>query len=91
MTRPLNQAFRHLKARAARPADSKQAKILEVLRNNPCGLNRFDAEHLGDHVLPSTIATLREKGNLFFDHWEVVLTRFDCKVRVKRYIYIGSR
>ncbi len=90
MTRPFNKAFDQ-KAVAARPADSKESKILEVLRNNPRGLNRFEAEHLGDHVLPSTIATLRRKGNVFFDHWEIVPTRFDREVRVKRYIHIGSR
>lgn len=91
MTKPLNQAFRHLRAGGAHLADSKESKILEVLRNNPRGLNRFEAEHLGDHVLPSTIAALRKKGNQFSDYWEVVPTRFDREVRVKRYIHIGSR
>jgi hypothetical protein len=91
MTKPLNQAFRHLEAGPAHPAHSKEAKILAVLRNNPRGLNRFEAEQLGDHVLPSTIATLRKKRNLFSDYWETVPTRFDLEVRAKRYIHIGSR
>lgn len=90
MTRPFNKAFNQ-EAVSVRPVNSKESKILEVLRNNPHGLNRFEAEYLGDHVLPSTIAALRRKGNLFFDHWEVVPARFDREVRVKRYIHIGSK
>lgn len=49
------------------------------------GLNRFDAERLGDHCLNSTIAVLRAKGVVILDHWEEVPTRFGRDVRVKRY------
>jgi hypothetical protein len=67
---------------------TKESIILATLRAGQ-SLNRFEAESLGDHCLHSTIATLRNKGYLFHDEWEYVLTRFGKEVHVKRYRYIG--
>lgn len=70
-----------------RPKETKEAKILAIMRDRPSGLNRFDAEHWGCHCLHSTIATLRRKGYQFRAEWEWVSTRFG-DVHVKRYFYL---
>lgn len=49
------------------------------------GLNRFEAEKLGDHVLTSTVAALRANGHNIIGQWESVPTRFGRSVMVKRY------
>ena len=69
--------------------DTKESIVLAILRSGVT-LNRFDAEELGDHVLPTTIAVLRAKGFLISDEWESVPTRFGREVRVKRYSYIDT-
>lgn len=52
----------------------------------PGGLNRFEAERIGDHCLNSTVAALRKRGDAILDVWETVPTRYSEKgVRVKRY------
>lgn len=52
----------------------------------PDGLNRFEAERIGDHCLNSTIAKLRERGEAIHSEWEVVPTRYNPGgVRVLRY------
>ena len=62
---------------------------LELTR--PSGLNRFEAERLGDHVLNSTIAALRKRGEPIQEEWEVVPTRHCADgVRVKRYWIAGG-
>lgn len=64
---------------------SKIDRVLLGLRS-PGGLNRFDAELLGDHTLNSTIASLRERGVRIDSCWEVVPTRYTERgVRVMRY------
>ena len=64
---------------------TKKATIREALRR-PHGLNRFEAERLGDHCLNSTIAELRADGCVIHSEWEVVPTRFNPRgVRVLRY------
>jgi hypothetical protein len=73
------------KARA-RPKETKEAKILAIMRDRPSGLNWFEAEHFGCLCLHSTIATLRRKGYQFRAEWEWVSTRFG-DVHVKRYFY----
>lgn len=57
----------------------------------PGGLNRFEAERIGDHCLNSTIAKLREQGELVYSRWETVPTRY-CEggVRVLRYWSAGT-
>lgn len=67
---------------------NKVGTILRVMRAGK-SLNRFEAEVLGDHVLPSTIAGLRAQGHLFLASWERVPTRFGKLVRVRRYTYVG--
>jgi hypothetical protein len=67
---------------------TKESMIFEVLKAGK-SLNRFDAEHLGDHCLHSTISTLKKKGAEFLDTWEKVPTRFGMTARVKRYRYLG--
>lgn len=69
-------------------AQNKETTILSALRAGR-SLNRFEAEKLGDHVLPSTIACLRAKGHLILATWEKVPTRFGIGVRVRRYSYVG--
>jgi hypothetical protein len=70
------------------PTGTKELTILSAMRSGQ-SLNRFDAERLGDHVLPSTIAILRAKGHLILGSWEKVPTRFGRMVRVRRYAYVG--
>ncbi|MFZ6675261.1 hypothetical protein [Undibacterium sp. Xuan67W] len=70
-------------------SDTKQAKTLRLLKR-PRGLNRFEAEAYGDHVLPSTVSALRNQGMLICGEWEEVKTRFDKTVRVKRYFWFGN-
>ncbi len=68
---------------------TKESAVLAALKAGH-RLTRFDAERLlGDHVLPSTISTLRRKGNLIIDEWVWVPTRFGSEVHVKRYSYVG--
>lgn len=71
----------------ARVEDSKESKMLAILRARPAGLNRFEAEQFGDHTLNSTVSALRRKGYRILDEWEWVQTRFG-DVHVKRYWYI---
>ena len=52
----------------------------------PEGLNRFEAERLGDHVLPSTVSALRKRGVSVWGEWETVPTKYNPKgVCVMRY------
>jgi len=78
-----------LNARGSLDLEPKPAKkidrILAALRH-PAGLNRFQAERLGDHCLNSTVASLRAYGYIIFGEWETVPTRYCADgVRVKRY------
>ena len=58
----------------------------------PGGLNRFDAERLGDHVLPSTVAALRKRGEDIISELETIPTRYCADgVRVKRYWIVEGR
>lgn len=70
------------------PNDTKISKILAILERSNAGLNRFEAEHYGDHCLNSTIAALRAAGHVIYDLWESVPTRFGVTARVKRYFYL---
>lgn len=66
---------------------TKKDSILAALRDR--SLNRFEAERMGDHCLPSTVAALREDGYIIHDAWEEVPTRFGRTCRVKRYRLVG--
>lgn len=73
------------KAKTATNPISKIDRVLQALRE-PDGLNRFEAERLGDHTLNSTIASLRARGVRIDSCWEVVPTRYTERgVRVMRY------
>ena len=64
---------------------------IRIELTRPKGLNRFEAERLGDHVLNSTIAALRKRGEPIQEEWEVVPTRHCADgVRVKRYWIVGG-
>lgn len=64
---------------------TKKARVLLALKSRG-GINRFEAEHLGDHCLNSTVATLRREGWHIVSHWEKAPSRFTQNgVRVKRY------
>lgn len=65
---------------------TKKAAILEELHRR--SLNRFEAEHMGDHCLPSTISELRKEGHVIHAADEQVMTRFGRHVRVKRYYLV---
>ena len=68
---------------------TKIERILEAL-HEPQGLNRFEAERIGDHVLNSTVAVLRRDGWKILAEPEVVPTKFCPKgVRVNRYRCVG--
>jgi len=67
---------------------TKKAAIVEALRHG--SLNRFQAERIGDHCLPSTISELRAEGYLIHAHAEQVMTRFGRNVRVKRYCLLAE-
>ena len=69
---------------------TKKSRILELLKAGTT-LNRFEAEHHGDHALNSTISILRAEGNNIVDEWEYVPTRFAKEVHVKRYAYAGAQ
>lgn len=67
-------------------APSKIARILAYLLI-PCNsLNRFEAEHLGDHCLPSTISALTHDYSVQFQHLpERVPNRWGQPCTVTRY------
>lgn len=70
--------------------DTKINRILDALKE-PHGLNRFEAERLGDHTLNSTVSKLREGGFAIHDEWEIVPTKYTPRgVRVKRYRCLGG-
>lgn len=62
---------------------SKASVIAEALLAG--SLNRFEAEDLGDHVLPSTVSELRKSGITVHGAWEKVGTRFGVEAKVMRY------
>lgn len=58
----------------------------------PGGLNRFEAERIGEHALNSTVAVIRERyGSRLAQEWETVPTRYcETGVRVLRYWLVGD-
>lgn len=64
--------------------DTKIGRILAALKS-PEGLNRFEAEWIGDHCLNSTVARLRAEGHSISSEWERVPNRFGGFTRVLRY------
>lgn len=71
--------------------DSKKARVLDALKH-PRGLNRFEAERIGEHCLNSTVSRLGREGYVIAAEWEKVRSRFCADgVRVKRYRLVESR
>ncbi len=70
---------------------TKHQRITDALKL-PNGLNRFEAERIGDHCLNSTVADIRKRyGNRLIQRWETVPSRFSDKgVRVLRYWIVGD-
>jgi hypothetical protein len=64
-----------------------------ALKLNLHGLNRFEAERIGEHCLNSTVAVLREMyGDKLIQQWETVPTRYcETGVRVYRYWLISEQ
>lgn len=58
----------------------------------PHGLNRFEAERIGEHCLNSTAAVVRSiYGDRLVQRWETVPTRYcETGVRVLRYWLVGA-
>lgn len=70
---------------ATTEAPSKIARILAHLLSG-ASINRFEAEHLGDHYLPSTIAVLANTHSLAFQRQqERVPNRWGAPGTVTRY------
>lgn len=65
---------------------TKLNSVIEALKQ-PRGLNRFEAEQIGDHCLNSTVAIVRDMyGDRLIQQWERVPSRFNPDgVRVYRY------
>lgn len=71
-------------------APTKYQRVLAALKH-PGGLNRFEAERIGDHTLNTTVARLRSLGYCVASEWETVPSRFSDKgVRVRRY-WVAAR
>lgn len=70
----------------------KKIYRVEAALKLPAGLNRFEAERIGDHCLNSTVADIRKTyGDMLIQEWETVPTRYCSKgVRVLRYWLIGG-
>jgi len=83
-TRPEEQS-RPRKADATTEGPSKIARILAYLLTG-ASLNRFEAERIGDHCLPSTISDLAHKHGLIFQRQqERVPNRWGAPCTVTRY------
>ncbi|WP_449191880.1 hypothetical protein [Thauera sp.] len=71
-------------------AHSTKKATIRFALSDPHGLNRFEAERLGDHCLNTTVAVLRAEGCVIHSEWERVPTRFNPRgVRVLRYWLTG--
>lgn len=84
-------------AGAAEQTQLKAKRITKLERTEaalklPGGLNRFEAERIGEHALNSTVAILRKRyGKRLLQRWEKVPSRFcETGVRVLRYWLVGA-
>ena len=71
----------------------KDTKTFTVIKYFATGgtLHRFQAERIGDHVLPSTMFVInRDYGLSFNSEWVDVPTNFAKPVRVKKYWLEGD-
>lgn len=81
------------KAISLNPKRIKKIDRVEAALKEPHGLNRFEAERIGEHCLNSTVAVLREMyGDKLIQQWETVPTRYcETGVRVYRYWLISEQ
>lgn len=82
-TRPEEQS-RPRKADSSTDTPSKIARILAHLLAG-ASINRFEAEDLGDHCLPSTISRLQKRGLLIERQLEPVPNGWGEPCRAARY------
>lgn len=70
---------------------TKLDRVIAAL-HHPAGLNRFEAERIGEHCLNSTAAVIRSMfGDKLVSRWETVPTRYcETGVRVLRYWLIEA-
>jgi hypothetical protein len=82
-----------VKAINLNPKRIKKIDRVEAALKEPHGLNRFEAERIGEHCLNSTVAVLREMyGDKLIQQWETVPTRYcETGVRVYRYWLISEQ
>lgn len=97
MTTPKEKAASPCQDEAAQQTNLKTKSIKKIYRVEaalklPHGLNRFEAERIGDHCLNSTVADLRKTyGSNLIQKWETVPSRYSAKgVRVLRYWIAGA-
>lgn len=97
MTSPKQKPLNPWQGEAAQKTNHDQQSIKKIHRVEaalklPGGLNRFEAERIGDHVLNSTVADIRKTyGDRLIQEWETVPTRYCSKgVRVLRYWIVGG-
>ena len=69
------------------PSSTRKIDRIAASLHRHGGLNRFDAERIGDHCLNSTVSDLRKiYGDRLKQRWEVVPSRYSAKgVRVLCY------
>lgn len=84
-SRPQSQQSSPSQGQSTTVAVSKIARILGILRSG-ISINRFEAERVGDHCLPSTISELGSCHDLIIErHFERVPNRWGDPCLVKRY------
>ncbi len=83
----LQQPGEVCKAKNLNPKRIKKIDRVEAALKLPHGMNRFEAERIGEHCLNSTVAVIREMyGDKLIQQWETVPTRYcETGVRVLRY------
>ncbi len=97
MTNPKVKPLDPCQGEAAQETNISQKSIKKIYRveaelKQPRGMNRFEAERIGDHCLNSTVADLRKTyGDKLIQQWETVPTRYSPDgVRVCRYWIVGG-
>ena len=68
---------------------TKQQAVIEATSTKQ-GLNRFEAQAIGDSCLNSTISHLSKMGYQFRIEWESVPNRFGGKTHCNRYWLISK-
>ena len=68
---------------------TKQQAVIEATSKKQ-GLNRFEAQAIGDSCLNSTISHLSKKGYRFRTEWESVPNRFGGTTHCNRYWLVAK-